>query len=150
MSSQTYGQKCHRCACLEHHRRGRPAEPIPWLSERMTGLPLRCPDCAECQANALAEMLMEVGANIFDPETRAIAAAVRNGEHHPCLDRLRVECLALNAVVDVAGESWFVADAQFDDAEVGAHLHLTLTRVGSDPSPSDGPSLAESRPLRPE
>ena len=60
-------------------------------------------------------------------EVRKALEAYRRNENHPLLDRLRMECQALDSTVDFLGRTWQVVDAQHDEGEHGDHWHLTLT-----------------------
>ena len=133
--SETYGAKCHRCACLRHDG-DYAADPIDWLTKPPDRL-MWCADCPSCQRHSLHVAIGEAGLGIFDPEIRQAVHAFERGDDHPFIDRLRIECQALGSTVEVAGRSWFVADAQFDstEGEDGTHLHLTLTSPDSGSTP---------------
>lgn len=123
---KTYGAQCHRCAHLRHGNE--PVEVIGTLKG------LECATCDFCAESALHRLLMASGGlDLFSPDTRAAVKAFRNGTPHPLLDQLRAECLLIEEenrgpeYVEFRGERWFVADAQFDEANSGGHWHLTLT-----------------------
>lgn len=82
-----YGAKCIRCTHIEHRGSAREDAPLPWLS--MGGL--ECPECIDCQANAVVRAMDSLGWNPFASEVREAVRAVRDGKYHPLIDELRMK-----------------------------------------------------------
>lgn len=112
-----YGSKCVRCAHADGSTHE--IEPAPWLGV------VTCPRCSFCQGQALHTVLLGGGLDLFDSNVRDAVRALRDGQEHPLLNKLRRECQALEQTLEFMGEEWTVVDAQDDDQ----HWHLTLVRT---------------------
>jgi hypothetical protein len=124
MSEKLYGAKCNRCTHIRHDAEHEDPT-IPWLSMNEYR---ECPGCSFCQEAALHRMIQVGGLDLFSPAVRESVKRFRRGESDPILDKLRIECQALTAHVVIGGETWWVADAQYDSSDLGSHLHLTLAK----------------------
>lgn len=122
MTGETYGAKCHKCGCLLHSGE-QAVEPRPWL----TGA--KCADCSFCQSNAFYDAMRNLGWNTLDPMVREAVKALHDRKPHALIDVLRAEIQAIGKPIEFLGETWLIADASFDSADINeGHWHLTLTK----------------------